>query len=624
MDIANALTSGVIVGSAYALLAIGVALIFSTTGVLNFAHAAFAMLAAYVYSWASGDQEWHVVLAAALAVAVGTGYGLVVERLVVRRLAGSSAASRLVATLAVLAVTQGIVLQLFGFQPTIARRLVPDGSVHVGTLGIDHQQLVVVGVTIVLVSALALFLSRTRLGLAVRASAQSSTGAHLVGIDRVVIARLNWAIGSFLAAVAGVLIAPLTIISIGTFPGLLLKALAGTLFGALGGLWLAALGGVAVGALEALATTLTDTPGARELAVLLLVAGLLLARRSWPDDLTAAPSLGDSDVANRPYGAGLVLVLGLTAVTCAVSLRDPFWAAVGVVALVYALATLSQVVLVGWGAQLSLMHGALVGTGAFGLTWGTNRLQLPLVLAIVFAGVAGAAIAGIVSLASIRLRGAQLLIVTLAASQAASEWLFQMRGTAWTLRRPESLLDDRRFFAVLLAVTIAAYLVVVALRRSPWGRMLDVSARSDELAQHFGVDSRVVRAQAWMLSGFIAAVAGAFHALYLTAVKPSDFGVLLSISLLLYLVTCGRSSLLAPVLVGLLFVYGPEVVRFSQTGATAIPSIISGLAVVVVLAAWPAGLADLLVRRSPPRAPAPPPARQPVPPRPLKRAEVSA
>jgi branched-chain amino acid transport system permease protein len=598
VDLLNALVAGTVVGGAYALLALGVSLIFSTTGVLNFAQAAFAMVAAYVYSWGSADQGWAPVVAAAVAVAVSTAWGLVVERGVVRRIRESSPATKMMATVAVLAVTQGVMLQMFGFQPKIARRLAPDGSVQLGNLGISYQQILVLVTAAVLVSALAAFLRFTRIGLAVRAAAQNPTGAHLVGINRNRISMLNWLIGSFLAAVAGVLIAPLTIVSIGTFPGLLLKALAGTLFGALGGLTLAAIGGVGVGALESLASTLTNMPGSRELVVLLLVVALLVGRRHWPEDLTAAPSMRDT-VTGRRLGPGAVLLVGLVVLACAKALSDPFWGAVGVVALVYAIVSLSLVLLVGWGGQLSLMHGALVGVGAFGLTWYLNRLHLPLALAIVCAGLTGAAIAGVVSVTGLRLRGAQLAIVTLAVSQAGSEWLFQFRGTRWTLARPAALTDDRRFFALLLGITLAFHVVAVLLRHSPWGHMLDATARSETVAQHFGTPTNLVRFQAWALSGFMAAIAGAFYALYLTAIKPSDFGVLLSISFLLYLIACGRSSLFAPALVGLLFVFGPEVLKFSQTGATAIPSIVSGLSVVAVLALFPAGLADLIARWRP-------------------------
>lgn len=606
LELFQALVAGAVVGGSYALLALGVSLIFSTTGVLSFAQAAFAMLAAYFYSWATAEKGWDPILAAVLAVAIGTSYGLLVERVVVRRISNAPTVTRLVATVAVLAVTQGVVLQLFGFQPKAAEPLTANGSIFIGDLGISYQQVLVVSATAVMVALLATFLTRTRLGLAVRASAQSPSGAHLVGIDRVRIARLNWGTGAFLASVAGVLIAPLTIISIATFPGLLLGALAGSLFGAVRGLTLAVVGGFTVGALESVAATSTSTIGIRSLAVLALVLVLLVFRRRWPDDLTATTSLGDAQSSDRPFGPGLLVLLGVAGWAAVTSLTDSYWAGIGVVALVYLIATLSLVLLTGWGAQLSLMHGMLLGVGAFGLTWFIDH-DVPLGLAIPCAGLVAAAIAGLVSLTGLRLRGAQLVIVTLAVAAAGSNWLFELDGMQRSLTRPGYLEDDRRLFAVLLGVTVLFYASVVVLRRGAWGRMLTAVARSEPVAEHFGTNTHLVRFQVWAFSGFMAGIAGAFYGLYLTVIQPSAFGVLLSISLLLYLVTCGRASLLAPLLAALLFGYGPELYTTSQTGATAIPSIISGLAVVAILTFFPSGLAELIVRRRRPRRFAPGP-----------------
>lgn len=633
LDLLQALVAGVVVGGSYALLALGVSLIFSTTGVLSFAQAAFAMFAAYFYSWASAEKDWNPILAAMVAVGIGTAYGLLVEWAVLRRITGSSPVTRLVATIAVLALTQGVVLQMFGFQPKAAEPLAPNGSIFLGDLGISYQQLLVLVVTAVLVAALAQFLTRTRMGLAVRASAQSSTGAHLVGIDRIKIARLNWAMGSFLAAAAGVLIAPLTIISIATFPGLLLNALAGCLFGAVSGLTLAVVGGFAVGGLTSMAATQFSAVGVRSLTVFLLAVALLALRRRWPDDLTSAVSLRDSDWAARPYGPGLILIGGVAALAAYRSSTDKFWAAVGITAVVYAIASLGLVVLTGWAAQLSLMHGALLGVGAFGMAWYANRLDIPLGVAIVLAGLTAGAVAGVVSLASFRLRGAQLVILTMAVAQAGSDWLFErVNGIDRTVYRPGWLSDDRRLFVLVLGVAAIFYVAVYLLRRGVWGRTLGAVARSDVVAEHFGANVALVRFQAWALSGFMTGIAGALYGVYLTVLQPSVFGVLLSISLLLYVVTCGRSSMLAPVLVALVFGYGPELFNFSQTGATAIPSIVSGLAVVMILALFPSGLADLLARRWPRlrsrSAPAAlavhPPARPPAVARALKRSEVVA
>jgi branched-chain amino acid transport system permease protein len=94
-------------------------------------------------------------------------------------------------------------------------------------------------------------------------------------------------------------------------------------------------------------------------------------------------------------------------------------------------------VLTGWAAQLSLMHGALLGVGAFAMAWYANRFDIPLGVAIVLAGLTAAGVAGLVSLASYRLRGAQLVILTVAVAQAGSDWLFeQVNGIDRTVYRP--------------------------------------------------------------------------------------------------------------------------------------------------------------------------------------------
>ena len=150
MELLNALVAGLVVGGAYALLALGVSLIFSTTGVLNFAQAAFAMLAAYVYSWASGEQDWSPVRGRHLRR--GRRHRLRAGRRAGRRAAHQRLLARhqMMATVAVLAVTQGLMLQLFGFQPKIAERLAPSGSVYIGDLGISYQQILLLVVTTIL------------------------------------------------------------------------------------------------------------------------------------------------------------------------------------------------------------------------------------------------------------------------------------------------------------------------------------------------------------------------------------------------------------------------------------------------------------------------------------------
>ncbi len=618
MTYVNAIITGVVAGSVYALLAVGVSLIFSTTGVLNFAHAGFAMAAAYLYAWLGTENNLSPWLAAVLSIAAVTLVGLVTERFLIRRVADAPAPTRLIATLGLLALLQGLMLQLFGFQPKAARPLFATGSISIGSIRVTMQQVAVFVTAVALVVGLAAFLRLTRTGLAVRAAAQNRAVAELMGIRRAYVARLNWGVAAFLAGVAGVLIAPLTIVTVGTFPILLIKALGATLFGGIAGLLGSFLGGFVIGAVEAVASTASSVPGIRELMVLIVVVVLLLARRNWPSELTSDAGLAGGSLGSSFSVPARVVVGAVAALAVYHASTTDFWGYIGALGLVYVLVGFSLVVLTGWTGQVSLMHGGLVGLGAFGLTFFLAH-GLSLWPAIVAASVAGMLVGGIVALPALRLRGLQIGIATLAVTGALSSWFFQFKGTSWTIARPSYFVHDRNIFFVLLGITAVAAFALHNLRTSVWGRTFFAVRQSSETAAHFAVQPVRVRVSAFLVSGFLAALAGAFYAILLTAIKPTDFGPLLSITFLLYLVVGGSESLIGPVIAALLFAFGPQVVLSSQTSASAVPDIVSGVLVLLLVAGRPTGLASFLAH--PARAAGAEPAEAPIGPRALPPAQ---
>ena len=130
MLVLEAAVSGVFTGGSYALVGVAITLMYRSTGVLSFAHAAFAALAAFVYVDFS-EQGWPLPLAAAVAVLAASAYGLIVERLAVRPLVGASPAARLIATLGILSFTSGQLLWHYGFAPVVAEPLLPSRSVTI-------------------------------------------------------------------------------------------------------------------------------------------------------------------------------------------------------------------------------------------------------------------------------------------------------------------------------------------------------------------------------------------------------------------------------------------------------------------------------------------------------------
>lgn len=604
MSFETALINGIAVGSVSALLAVGISQIFTVTGVLNFAHAGFAMIAAYLYSWFTTDKGWTAATAALVSILIVTLIGTLLESLVLRRLHSAPFTSKVIVTLGLLVLMQGLVLQVFGFNPRRAPLLISGGVDILGTRA-SWQQLAILAVAGGLIAALLAFLRGTRIGLATRACAQDRATADLIGIRTGVVSRINWTVGAFLAAVAGVLIAPLAIFTTDSFSLYIVTGIGAALFGGLTGLAGAFAGGLVIGVVQNLAIFGSEQPGSWALAIFVAIAGLLVVRRRWPQELVAEAltSTGAGWRGSQAWFPARVVLVVAWALLLVNALRVNFWSYTASLVLVYVLLGLSVVVGAGWTGQLSLGQGALMGVGVFGMLSLRNDFDLPflpaLVAVLAFGGLAGA----LLGLLSLRLSPTQIAIVTLAATLAASEWLF-VKGLAASesASPPGFLASDRKLFLGLVAVAAAATLLLRRLSTSHWGLAFQAVRDAPDMAAHFAVPVRSCRISAFALSGVLAAAAGVGYGLLVSVVPPFAVSVPLSINVLVFTVVGGLSSLIGPFIGPLLFIAGPQVFKVSQTTASAFPQIAGGLLVLIVLMARPDGLGSFL--RRPRTAPA--------------------
>jgi branched-chain amino acid transport system permease protein len=151
MTFVNGTILGVFTGAPYAMLAIVVTLMYRSTGVLSLAHAGFASIAAYVYvdlAGPLGDSKWPVVPAATVAVAVAAAVGVVVERVAMRRVRHAPATTKLIATLGVLTVINGVLLYVYGVDPKSARLVFPNETVQIGDVRVAYQQVAVLAIAV--------------------------------------------------------------------------------------------------------------------------------------------------------------------------------------------------------------------------------------------------------------------------------------------------------------------------------------------------------------------------------------------------------------------------------------------------------------------------------------------
>src|SRR5438445_12207919 len=203
--------NGIFLGSIYALFAVGYTLVFGVLDILNLAHQAVFMLAAFIALALVADAHLSLWVALPAAVLAGGAIGIVLERVAFRPLRGraDSNISGLISSLAMATVFEAIALQIFG--PDISRfppGTFPDRVVRIGAATASLLQICIVAISVVLMAVLTLLLARTRLGRLIRAVAESPRAARILGVnvDRAI--AMAFFLSSDLGGAAGVRFGP--------------------------------------------------------------------------------------------------------------------------------------------------------------------------------------------------------------------------------------------------------------------------------------------------------------------------------------------------------------------------------------------------------------------------------
>src|SRR6202171_3536947 len=286
---------GLSVGGVFALAALGLVLIYRTTGVLNFAHGAMGMFSTFVawqffYGWAHpGWPGWLQTAVAIMAALVCAALlGLVRELAIFRWVRTRPPVVKAVITIGVLLALQSAASLIWknnGYHLPIY--IVPQSwSTTVADVPIGANSVLIVGVSLALAFGLAAFLRYTSLGRAMRAVSDSPMAASLWGVPVGKIGAVSWILGSVIAAVAGILITPSINLDTTSLTLLIIDALAAALIGGMVSLPLTVLGGFILGLLETYPTIWIQSIGFPRLVALVVILAVLIVRN--PRGLTAS------------------------------------------------------------------------------------------------------------------------------------------------------------------------------------------------------------------------------------------------------------------------------------------------------------------------------------------------
>jgi len=243
--------SGIVVGSIYALVALGFVVVYRSVAMFNFAQTEYYTLGGMLFSTLLSQYHVPFALAIVLTMAVAAIVGIVTERLAFRRLLliGARPANLIIVSLALAVVLRSIILLLWGTDARNVATLGNDPIVIAGML-VTRQQIFIVVSTIVVVAALQVFLHRTRLGLALRATASNRTMAGLMGIPLTSMLALSFAISAGIGALGGILVAPILLAQYSMGQAILVKAFAAAVLGGLANVQGVIVGGLVLGLAE--------------------------------------------------------------------------------------------------------------------------------------------------------------------------------------------------------------------------------------------------------------------------------------------------------------------------------------------------------------------------------------
>ncbi len=617
------IAQGVIIGGLTALIAFGITFIYRANRIVNFAQGDLGALPAALAVLLIVGPGWPFGLAVPVGIAAAIVLGIIVERLVIRRFAK---APRLILTVATIGLAQ--VLAALGvalpqaFDLTVPPQSYPspiDVSFTIDPITFSGNDLMAVIVIPIVLVGLVGLLRYTDLGIAIRATAESRDRASLLGVPVGRISLIVWVLTTVLATIALVLRAGIVGLPIGSVlgPSILLRALAAAVIGRMEKLGTTLAAAIGLGILETAIVFRSDPFLVDAMTFVVLMGAIAFQHRDRLIRFTEAstwravaevrpipPELANLSIVR--WGRRVVAALVLAVAVCAPLIFDEGDTNLAARLLILGMVGVSLVVLSGWAGQVSLGQVAFLGVGAAVGGYVTTELGLDLSFGLLASGLIGAAVAIVIGIPALRVRGLLLAVATFAFAQAVSTWLLNPEFQSWlpTDRIPRKPLFGRlvlesetRYYYLVLAVLIAIIAMARALRSGRTGRVLIATRENERAAQSFGVSVTRAKLTAFAFSGFFAALGGGLFVHHQQSLGVSAYAPERSLEAFAIVVIGGLGSI-PGALLGSVYLESFQWTRnWWPEGLRPLASLLGGgVGVLVILMVLPGGLGSLVYR----------------------------
>ena len=253
-QVLNGLTNG----SLYALMAVGVTMVYKSLGMLNFAHGDVMMVGTFItLTFTQMGIPFYAAIVMGIASAAILGFLL--ERIILRKVKFSSFVNLLIATVGVSYVLRNTAMVIWGTSPQLFPSMFPAQLIRIGNFTITPQSIGIILISLALITGLHMFFTKVKVGKCMQLANSDPEGAAMMGVNVTYMRFLTFGISAGLAAIAGIMIAPLTYARVDMSATIGMKAFAAAILGGIGNLWGALLGGVILGIVEALGSAYIST-----------------------------------------------------------------------------------------------------------------------------------------------------------------------------------------------------------------------------------------------------------------------------------------------------------------------------------------------------------------------------
>lgn len=579
-------------GTIYAAISMGVVITYRGTGIINFATGAMAMWGAYVFdelnrtgdlvfpvaiiphkmSLGDGAGSVPFALAMVLAVLSCSLIGLMVHFLVFRPLRRAPILARVVASVGVLLAIQALIVMQFTSTPRAVAPILPNEPVSFAGITFSRDRLWLTGVVIVIAVAMWAWFRFTRLGLATRASAENERAVGLARFSPQVLAGSTWVLSSTVVGFIVILTSPTVILNPLTYVLAIVPALAAALIGRLSSIAVTVSAALALGMVQSIVvfqTTkawwpewakagLSDALPFVVIVVALFVVGDSLPSRgaveSDPLPEVYRPKMRTAVIAPVVIGAGVVATLTSGSYRFGI-----------ITSMIVTIIMLSLVVLTGLVGQISLAQAGIAGTAGFALSKLGDAAGIPFPISPLLAALVATIFGVLIGIPALRIRGAQLAVVTLAGAVALEKFIFRNTQLAEAAGNPiadptlfgldmgirEGRTIARVEFAILVLLVVTVCSILVGnLARSATGRRF-LAVRSNERAgASVGISIANTKLLAFGIASFLAGVGGAFLGYSRGQLSADSFTVMVGLSFLAFAYLGGITTVSGAIIAG--------------------------------------------------------------------------